>query len=84
MSREQNHAPQSAFKTNVTMTMLRTLLSTNLRIFGPVLVLFGVGLTIDIVLAYQPLGMVLGVMVGIVVAIALVIKQLHNIKQGAS
>jgi len=68
---------------NVARLMLKTLWSTTWRIFGPVMVLFGIGLVIDLNMPTKPWGMALGAGLGIVIAVILVMRQLKTIK-GAS
>ena len=57
-----------------------TLISTNLRIFGPVTGLFLVGLVVDLNLGTRPLGMAIGAGLGIGVGGILVYRQFKNIQ----
>lgn len=67
----------------VAKLMLGTLWSTTWRIFGPVMVAFGIGLAVDLNTATKPWGMVIGVSVGIVIAIGLVCLQLKDIRSNS-
>ena len=59
--------------------MLTTLLSTNLRIFIPVSVLFAVGFVIDVNYSVKPWGMLTGTCLGMVAAAILLAFQLRKI-----
>ena len=65
----------------VARVMLRTLFSTTLRVFGPVMAGFLIGLIVDLNLATKPWGMSIGVVVGVVVAAILVVRQLVQIRK---
>ena len=64
----------------VVRMMLRTLLSTTLRIFVPTTVLFIIGYVIDKNCGTLPWGMIIGATLGIIIAIVLVALQLKEIK----
>lgn len=61
--------------------MLKTLFSTTVRIFAPVMILFLVGLAVDLNVGTKPWGMIVGTGLGIVIAVILVMKQLKEIRQ---
>lgn len=61
--------------------MFRTLVSTTVRIFVPVAVLFLVGLAIDLNSATKPWGMAVGTGLGSIIAVALVAAQLKSFRQ---
>lgn len=61
--------------------MMRTLLSTTLRIFVPTTLLFLIGLAIDFNTPAKPWGMAVGTGIGIIIAAVLVFMQLKNIRR---
>jgi len=81
VNRENNSVPGSTPSASVTKIMLRTLVSTTVRIFAPTLGLFAVGAVIDFNLGYKPYGMIIGTSVGIVIAAILILMQIRKIKQ---
>lgn len=64
----------------VVRVMLRTLLSTTLRIFIPTTTLFVIGYVIDKNCGILPWGMIVGATLGMIIAIMLVVLQLKEIK----
>lgn len=66
---------------SVARVMLKTLISTTLRIFTPVTVLFLIGLAFDLNVATKPFGMLAGTLLGIAIAIALIISQLKSFQK---
>ena len=68
----------------VTRMMLRTLVSTTIRIFLPIAILFGIGLAIDLNTPSKPWGMAIGTGIGIIIAAILVATQLKTIHQDNS
>lgn len=64
--------------------MLRTLFSTTWRIFGPVTVLFIIGLIIDLTIATKPWGILIGTGIGIIIAVGLVVEQLRSFNKSAA
>ena len=64
----------------VVRVMLRTLLSTTLRIFIPTMVLFAIGYVIDKNCGTLPWGMIVGEALGMIIAIVLIVLQLKEIK----
>ena len=65
----------------VARMMFRTLISTTVRIFLPIAILFGIGLAVDLNTSTKPWGMAVGTSIGSIVAIVLVISQLKSIRE---
>lgn len=81
MEQKSDTAPESADNFGVNKTILLTLLSTTLRVFVPVLVLFGIGAVIDFNFDFKPYGMIVGTVAGMIIAGALVYSQIRAIKK---
>ena len=64
--------------------MLMTLVSANVRIFGPVMVGFLVGLVVDLNAGVKPWGMAIGTGLGVGVGGILVYRQLKNIREAGA
>ena len=60
--------------------MLGTILSTTLRIFIPITILFCIGLAIDLNAGTKPWGMIIDTGLGIILSIVLVIWQVKRIR----
>lgn len=79
--KKQEKALDANAPKEVARMMFRTLISTTVRIFLPVAILFGIGLAVDLNTPTKPWGMAVGVSIGSIVAIILVISQLKSIRK---
>jgi Na+-transporting methylmalonyl-CoA/oxaloacetate decarboxylase beta subunit len=80
VNKTNDKVPGGTANIDATKIMVETLVSTSLRVFVPVLVLFGIGVAIDFGLGYKPWGMTIGAGAGIIIAAALVVLQLRKAK----
>jgi F0F1-type ATP synthase assembly protein I len=62
--------------------LLRLIGKVTVLMFLPTLGLLGVGAVIDAVYRTAPLGMLIGVTVGFAIAILLIIRLIHQLKEG--
>ena len=84
MATNNNMVPKGTEDFSVGQIILRTAVSTSLRVFGPILVLLAIGMIIDSHFDHSPVGMLVGASTGAVIAGVLVylqIKQVERIKK---
>lgn len=84
MGKKTATALEGADNFGASKVMIKTLLSTSVRIFLPTLGLFGIGAVIDFNTDTKPWGMVIGICAGIIVAAVLVFLQVKAIKKESS
>jgi F0F1-type ATP synthase assembly protein I len=81
MKAKTKSAPASAGTSSVAKIMLRTIVSTSVRIFGPVLGLFWVGAACDVIFGTKPLAILIGIGLGVLLAAGLVFLQIQKIRR---
>jgi len=82
MATNTNRVPKDTGGFSAFKIIFRTIVNTSLRVFVPILVLFGVGAVIDFyVLMSKPIGMLVGTGVGTIIAGVLVYLQIRGIRK---
>jgi F0F1-type ATP synthase assembly protein I len=78
MKSETKSAPASADNLNAAKILASTIVSTSVRVFGPTLGLFSLGIVVDFTIGSKPIGMIAGVILGGLIAVWLVVKQIKQ------
>lgn len=80
MNKTNDQVPGGTANIDATKIMVGTLISTSVRVFVPVLGMFGIGVVVDLWLGHKPYGMMIGTGLGIVIAMILIVLQLRSVK----